>query len=53
MSKTKTGKLKLVRTSTQPLRLDEGEAVHVGVDVHEGGAGSRRDVDEPKPFPAP
>jgi transposase len=34
MSNTKTGKLKIVRTSPQPLRLEAGEAVHVGVDVH-------------------
>ena len=34
MSNTKTRKLKIVRTSTQPLRLAEGEAIHVGVDVH-------------------
>jgi hypothetical protein len=34
MSNTKTRKLKIVRTSTQPLRLKEGEAIHVGVDVH-------------------
>ena len=33
MSHTKTRKLKIVRTSTQPPRLEEGEAVHVGVDV--------------------
>jgi hypothetical protein len=34
MSNTKIRKLKIVRTSTQPLRLAEGEAIHVGVDVH-------------------
>jgi transposase len=34
MSNTKSRKLAVVRTSTQPLRLDPGEAVHVGVDVH-------------------
>src|SRR5512135_3874192 len=34
MSNTKPRKLKIVRTSTQPLRLEKGEAVHVGVDVH-------------------
>src|SRR3954467_11041164 len=34
MSNTQTRKLTIVRTPTQPLRLEEGEAVHVGVDVH-------------------
>ena len=34
MANTKTRKLTIVRTSTQPLRLEQGEAVHVGVDVH-------------------
>jgi transposase len=34
MSNTKARKLKIIRTSTQPLRLEPGEAVHVGVDVH-------------------
>ena len=34
MSNTKPRKLKIVRTSNPPLRLEEGEAVHVGVDVH-------------------
>jgi hypothetical protein len=34
MSNTKTRKLTIVRTSTQPLRLEPGEAVHVGLDVH-------------------
>src|SRR5512135_2494861 len=34
MSNTKTRTLKIVRTSTQPLRLEPGETVHVGVDVH-------------------
>ena len=34
MSNTKTGELKIVHTSNQPLRLEPGEAIHVGVDVH-------------------
>src|SRR5512135_3162374 len=34
MSNTKTRKLTIVRTPTQPLRLEQGESVHVGVDVH-------------------
>jgi hypothetical protein len=34
MSNTKTRKLNIVRTPIQPLRLEPGEAVHVGVDVH-------------------
>lgn len=34
MSNTKPRKLKIVRTSNPPLRLEEGEAIHVGVDVH-------------------
>jgi hypothetical protein len=34
MSNTTARKLKIVRTSHQPLRLEPGEAVHVGVDVH-------------------
>jgi transposase len=34
MSNSQTRKLKVVRTSTQPLRLEPGETVHVGVDVH-------------------
>jgi transposase len=34
MSNTTTRKLTVVRTSTQPLSLEPGEAVHVGVDVH-------------------
>jgi hypothetical protein len=34
MSNTKTRKLTIVRTPTDPLRLEPGEAVHVGVDVH-------------------
>jgi transposase len=34
MSNTPARKLKIVRTSHQPLRLEPGEAVHVGVDVH-------------------
>jgi transposase len=34
MSTTKARTLKLIRTRTQPLCLDQGEVVHVGVDVH-------------------
>jgi hypothetical protein len=35
MSNTATRQLEVVlRTSTQPLCLEPGEAVHVGVDVH-------------------
>ena len=34
MSNTKPRKLTIVRTPTQPLRLEPGVAVHVGVDVH-------------------
>jgi transposase len=34
MSSTQTRKLPVVRTSTQSLRLEAGEVVHVGVDVH-------------------
>ena len=34
MSNTKTRKLNIVRTPIQPLRVEPGEAVHVGVDVH-------------------
>src|ERR671915_474795 len=34
MSNTKPRKLTVVRKSNEPLRLEEGEAVHVGVDVH-------------------
>src|SRR5512147_2468628 len=34
MSNTKTRKLTIVRTPTQPLRLEPGQAVHIGVDVH-------------------
>ena len=34
MSNTKTRTLKIVRKPTQTLRLDEGEMIHVGVDVH-------------------
>src|SRR5262245_11372031 len=34
MSNTMTRKLKIVHTSTQPLRHEPGEAVEVGVDVH-------------------
>jgi transposase len=34
MSNTKTRKLTLVRKPNAPIRLEGGEAVHVGVDVH-------------------
>ena len=34
MSNTKARKLTLVRTPNDQIRLEEGEAVHVGVDVH-------------------
>src|SRR5512147_349376 len=34
MSNTKPRKLKIVRTSNEPIRLEQGKAVHVGVDVH-------------------
>jgi hypothetical protein len=34
MSTTKTRKLTLVRKPNEPIRPEEGEAVHVGVDVH-------------------
>src|SRR5512143_1473011 len=34
MSNTKPRKLKIVRPSNPPLRLEEGGALHVGVDVH-------------------
>src|SRR3954464_7827964 len=34
MANTKTRKLTLVRKPNDPIRLEEGEAVHVGVDVH-------------------
>src|SRR3954471_3978200 len=34
MSNTKTRKLTVVRKPNEPLRLEPGEAVHVGVDVH-------------------
>jgi hypothetical protein len=34
LSNTKTRTLTIIRTPTQPLRLEQGEAVHVGVDVH-------------------
>ena len=34
MSNTKTRKLTLVRKPNEPIRLEQGEAVHVGVDVH-------------------
>src|SRR5689334_19604584 len=32
MSNTKTRKLTVVRNATEPIRLEPGEAVHVGVD---------------------
>jgi transposase len=34
MSNTKARKLTIVRKPSEPIRLEEGEAVHVGVDVH-------------------
>jgi hypothetical protein len=34
MSNTESRKLTITRTPDQPLRLEPGEAVHVGVDVH-------------------
>ena len=34
MANTETRKLKIVRKPNQPLRLEDGEAIHVGVDVH-------------------
>jgi transposase len=34
MSNTKARKLTIVRKPNEPIRLEEGEAVHVGVDVH-------------------
>src|SRR4051812_34156720 len=34
MTDTKPRKLSVVRNSSDPLRLDQGETVHVGVDVH-------------------
>ena len=34
MSNTKSRKLTIVRTPTPPLRVEPGEAVHVGVDTH-------------------
>jgi hypothetical protein len=34
MSNTKARKLIVVRKSTEPTRLERGEAMHVGVDVH-------------------
>jgi transposase len=34
MSNTKTRKLTVARKSSEPPRLEQGEAVHVGVDVH-------------------
>jgi len=38
MSNTNTRKLTLVRKPNEPLRLEEGEAVHVGVDVHKASS---------------
>ena len=35
MPSTKTRKLTVARKPLEPLRLEQGEAVHVGVDVHE------------------
>ena len=34
MSNTKARKLTVVRKPNEPIRLEPGEAVHVGVDVH-------------------
>jgi transposase len=34
MSNTEAWRLRIVRTSNSPLRLEPSEAVHVGVDVH-------------------
>ena len=34
MSNTKTRRLSVVLTPTHPLRLEPGEVVHIGVDVH-------------------
>src|SRR3954451_12331636 len=34
MTDTKARKLSIVRDSSDALRLDQGETVHVGVDVH-------------------
>jgi hypothetical protein len=33
MTNTESRELKITRTPNQPLRLEPGEAVHVGVDV--------------------
>ena len=38
MSNTKTRKLTVVRKPTEPLRLEQGEAVHGGVDVHKASS---------------
>ena len=38
MSNTNTRKLTLVRKPNEPIRLEEGEAVHVGVDVHKASS---------------
>jgi hypothetical protein len=38
MSNTKTRKLTVVRKPNEPIRLEEGEAVHVGVDVHKASS---------------
>src|SRR5512142_2778189 len=38
MSNTKPRKFTIVRTPTQPLRLEPGEAIHVGVDVHKASS---------------
>src|SRR3954463_5102354 len=38
MANTKTRKLTLVRNPAEPLRLEQGEAVHVGVDVHKASS---------------
>ena len=40
MSNTKTPKLTTTRTPSQPIRLEPGEAVHVGVDVHKASGPS-------------
>src|SRR5262245_7122664 len=38
MSSTKPRELTLVRKPNEPLRLEQGEAVHVGVDVHKASS---------------
>jgi hypothetical protein len=40
MANTQTRKLTLVRKPTEPIRLEPGEAVHVGVDVHKASYAS-------------